>query len=555
MTAPLKIDHPDSVSWSDSADVVVVGFGGAGVAAALESVANGADTLAIDRFAGGGATAFSGGVIYAGATKYQRESGVNDTPDEMFKYLSAEGSAVSPETLRRYCEGSAADLAWLDEHGVPHGANAYFEKTSFPPHGYWIYYSGNEKLPEFSSQAKPAPRGHRVLVEGFGGALHFERLSASAKAKGVRLLLHAPVTRLVVDAAGTVHGVEVNALPQALWESHQKLYKQVSPWRPFNGDRAERAIAAGAKLESTVTERRLIRARRGVVLASGGFIYNLTTLRQYQPALADNYRNLLRLGSMGDDGSGMELGVSAGGTTTLMEHVCVARIIAPPIAFPRGIIVNAAGQRFVNEDAYAFIVGGAVAAQPGGGTAWLILEARDFWLGLKQSLFPGKGLFLLWGAPAVMNILLGGTRRARSLAALAAKCGIDNAGLQRTVGAYNEQARHGRPDALGKFPELTTPIAKGPYYAVNQSLGNRFAPAQAFTLGGLEVNEATGNVNRADGSAIKGLYAAGRVAIGLCSKGYMSGLSIADTVFSGRRAGREAARATAPPSHDSLGQA
>jgi 3-oxo-5alpha-steroid 4-dehydrogenase len=114
-------------------------------------------------------------------------------------------------------------------HGVPHGGNAFTDKTNFPPDGHWIYYSGNEKLPAFSSVAKPAPRGHRTLTSGFGGKLHFERLRASALARGVRLLQHSPVTRLVVDAGDRVIGVEVNALPESLWPRHTKLYRMVSP--------------------------------------------------------------------------------------------------------------------------------------------------------------------------------------------------------------------------------------------------------------------------------------------------------------------------------------
>ena len=538
---PLRVDNPDSIAWSDAADVIVVGFGGAGVAAALQAIESGASVLAIDRFEGGGATAYSGGVIYAGGTRYQRESGFDDTPEEMFKYLQAEGSAVGPETLRRFCEGSNADLEWLESHGVPHGGNAFTDKTNFPPDGHWIYYSGNEKLPAFSSVAKPAPRGHRTLTSGFGGKLHFERLRASALARGVKLLQHAPVTRLVVDAGDRVIGVEVNALPESLWARHTKLYRIVSPWRPFNGERAERAIAECATLERTSAERRLIRAHRGVALASGGFIYNLEALRAQHAALAENYRNLLRLGSMGDDGSGLALGQSVGGATDLMDRICVARIVAPPNVFPNGILVNETGRRFVNEDAYAFVVGAAVAAQPGSGKAWLILEGRDFWTGLRQSMFPGKGLFLLWGAPALINILFGGTRRARTLRDLARKCGVDPGGLEQCIAQYNAEAKAKRPDPLGKFPDLQRPIERGPYFAVNFSLSNRFAPAQAFTLGGLVVDEATGTVKRADGTTVKGLYAAGRVAVGLCSRGYMSGLSIADTVFSGRRAGREAA--------------
>ncbi len=68
-------------------------------------------------------------------------------------------------------------------------------------------------------------------------------------------------------------------------------------------------------------------------------------------------------------------------------------------------------------------------------------------------------------------------------------------------------------------------------------------PAPGLTLGGLQVNEKTGNVVNEKGEDIPGLYAAGRNAVGVCSNSYVSGLSIADCFFSGRRAGRNAAAA------------
>jgi 3-oxo-5alpha-steroid 4-dehydrogenase len=64
-----------------------------------------------------------------------------------------------------------------------------------------------------------------------------------------------------------------------------------------------------------------------------------------------------------------------------------------------------------------------------------------------------------------------------------------------------------------------------------------------LTRGGLVVAEDSGRVRRADGTTVPGLYAAGRSAVGLCSRSYVSGLSLADCVFSGRRAGRHAATA------------
>jgi len=82
--APLKLATTSNVEWSSESDVIVVGLGGAGVAAALQSIENGLSVIAIDRFEGGGATKASGGVIYAGGgTVAQKEAGVQDTPDNL----------------------------------------------------------------------------------------------------------------------------------------------------------------------------------------------------------------------------------------------------------------------------------------------------------------------------------------------------------------------------------------------------------------------------------------------------------------------------------------
>ncbi|MCP6330388.1 FAD-dependent oxidoreductase, partial [Klebsiella pneumoniae] len=76
------------IEWDDEADLLVVGFGGAGVCAALEARGQGVSVLALDRFAGGGATARSGGVVYAGGgTPQQAEAGIEDSPEAMFDYL------------------------------------------------------------------------------------------------------------------------------------------------------------------------------------------------------------------------------------------------------------------------------------------------------------------------------------------------------------------------------------------------------------------------------------------------------------------------------------
>jgi 3-oxo-5alpha-steroid 4-dehydrogenase len=147
-----------------------------------------------------------------------------------------------------------------------------------------------------------------------------------------------------------------------------------------------------------------------------------------------------------------------------------------------------------------------------------------------------------FGAPMLLNYLLGGTKRGRA-ARLARKTGIDAAALEATIAAHDAALASGAPDAVGKTEELRRPIGTGTLYAVNMAMANRHALTKFMTLGGLRVDEDSGAVVREDGSAIPGLYAAGMTAVGLHSNGYISGLSLGDGVFSGRRAARAAARA------------
>jgi 3-oxo-5alpha-steroid 4-dehydrogenase len=539
---PLTVTDPAQLEWSDAADVVVIGFGCAGASAAIEAREHRADVLVVDRFEGGGATAYSGGIYYAGNTPYQRAAGYDDDPEQMARYLAMEiGDAVREDTLRRFCAQSAENLQWLEAHGVPFNGKLFKGKTTFPPGDHYLYFSGNEKIERYSRHAKPAPRGHRIFGKGWTGKVLFAALADAARRLGVGFNPHARAQRLVLDSRGRVLGIEVVELPEAQRRDHQALYRRVDPMQPFGFDKAVRAIDECRALEAACGERRLIRARRGVVLATGGFAYNLDMLREHLPKYAEHAAALLRLGSMGCDGSGLQLARSAGAAVDKMQRLFAGRSIAPPFEQLRGIIVNRDGRRFINEDAYNATLGEAIANQPGS-SAWLILDGRTFWAVVRRLLPRGDGFFMTWYVPALLNILFGGTRRAPSMAALARKCGIDAAGLERELSDYNDAARSGRVDAHGKLADYVQPIAGRSYYALNMSMPNRYSFMLFFTLGGVKVDEDSGLVLKSDGTSIPGLYAAGRVAVGVCSNSYAcSGLSLADGVFSGRRAGRHCA--------------
>lgn len=95
---------------------------------------------------------------------------------------------------------------------------------------------------------------------------------------------------------------------------------------------------------------------------------------------------------------------------------------------------------------------------------------------------------------------------------------------------------------FGKNEKYIRALGAPPFYAINMNMvGNRWWPTPCMSLGGLQVDGATGSVLRGEGESIPGLYAAGRSAVGIVSNHYVSGLSLADAVFSGRKAGRSLA--------------
>jgi 3-oxo-5alpha-steroid 4-dehydrogenase len=119
---------------------------------------------------------------------------------------------------------------------------------------------------------------------------------------------------------------------------------------------------------------------------------------------------------------------------------------------------------------------------------------------------------------------------------------VSAAGLRETVEAYNEGITSGKGDPAHKAADMCAPITQGPFYGVDISVRPSLAYfVPGLTLGGLRVEGSTGLVLDESGTSIPGLYAAGRNAVGICSNSYVSGLALADCVFSGKRAGDHAA--------------
>jgi len=527
-------------AWDLEADVVVIGFGAAGACAALEASAAGAEVIVLDRFVGGGATALSGGVVYAGGgTIQQLQAGVQDTPEAMFGYLSHEvGDAVAPATLRDFCETSAGMIAWLSSKGVLFEGSLCPDKTSYPTNKHYLYYSGSER--SFAHLAAPAPRGHRAVGRGTSGKVLYSALADAVASAGVRVVRQTRAEGLITGEAGEVTGVacvSMRGAPGWARLGHRVLHRAGKKPFLYAGRLGRRMHSPVAWLESRYACPVRIRARHGVVLAAGGFAANRALMRMHASA----YRGGLALGTAADDGSAIHLGAAVGGATRFLDRVSCWRFITPPSALVRGVLVDRDGLRVCDESLYGAAIGEAM-VRSHERRAWLVVDQRI----VSQSWRELRGGLQWFQLLQAVYLLTRARTSADSLADAAIKAGVDPAGATATVASYNAAAAAGAPDPAGKPADVITSLGQPPYSLIDLSIRPRPAyPAPMLTLGGLVVDEDTGQVCRADGTPVARLYAAGRSAVGLCSNSYVSGLSLADCVYSGRRAGRHAAACAA----------
>lgn len=543
--APLRIGGDAAPTWADAADVVVIGLGGAGVCAALEALEAGASVIAIDRFSGGGATRMSGGVVYGGGgTAWQRQAGVDDDPDNMFRYLRMEvGDAVSEQTLRRFCETSREQVDWLEQHGVRFDGTPAPIKTSYPADGYYLYYSGNEAQADYAEVARPAQRGHRTFGKGLTGHLLFDALLRSALEKGLKLYRFSEARRFILSESGEIEGIEIrevdphSAAAHKLASINRKFGKSTTLLFPSI---ARKLVRQANRISDAQGAVKAIRVGKAAILTTGGFIHNRAMVRHYAPA----YSGAIALGGIGCDGSGLRLGQTMGAGAARLDNISAWRQFQPPAAFATGIVVDASGDRIIAEDSYGATVGHAI-AQSEGGKAYIIIDSVLRARALRQAMPGRKKLFRLQGAPALMGLFMS-TAKGRSLRELAGKCGMDPDRLAASVEHYNRAAAGLEETRYRKHPDFTGSIVKPPFYAIDISIDNKRYLCPSISLGGLVVDEHSGQVLGEGGAPIARLYAAGKTAKGISSHRYVSGISLADCVFSGRTAGRAAAGIGAP---------
>tara|TARA_Y100000385_G_C13060864_1_gene624331 strand:+ start:58 stop:1764 length:1707 start_codon:yes stop_codon:yes gene_type:complete len=543
--SPQIITDPNLFNWDDEADLVVAGLGGAGIAAANEALDQNLTVIGIDKANGGGATAKSGGIYYAGGgTPIQLAAGVKDSPENMFNYLIQEtANIVKESTLRKFCDTSAENTQWLMDNGVQFDSSYYKIKTSYPGAGYFLYHSDNSLVPSYMEKAEPAPRRHRGYEEGpfrpigVGGTIYYP-LKKSAVKKGLKIFSQTEARSLIISSEGRVVGMKVLMLPSGkLAKKHKSLTARGEMLQmllppSYPGSNLLQLIGGlfikrAQRIEQNHRQVKYIKAKMGVCLSTGGFIFNRSMVKEYAPKYYDG----MPLGTPNDQGSGIRLGQSVGGKTQHMDRVTAWRFLNPPLAFAQGIVVNKNGQRFCNEMVYGATLGDAM-CESNGGKAYLILDETLYKEAKKQA-----KLSLPFQRDMARMLMFFNAKKKANLIDLAKVYSLPTDMLSQEVEKYNEAARSDVPCEFGKASSDIKEL-NGPFYIMDISIDSKLAPLTTLTLGGLMVNEETGEVLNQENAEIKGLYAAGRTAVGVCSNIYVSGLSIADCIFSGRRIGQ-----------------
>src|SRR4051812_26858192 len=533
MTTPLPPRESESV------DVVVVGAGGAGMTAALAAAARGLDTVLLEKSSYfGGSTARSGGGVWIPNNYALRAAGQGDDPELSRLYLdSIVGDVVpkvrrdtyldrGPEVLDFIKERTPLRFTWVPQYAdyhpeAPGGRAAGRSAEPIPMDARFL----GEELDRLHPQYTKAP-ANLIVTQA-----DYRKISLGLRTvRGPLTMLKVLVRRVV----SLVRGQKMFAMGNAIAIGLRKGLMDAEVPVRYDTELLDLVLEDGRVVGVRVRRdgaEVVVRARRGVILGSGGFEKNLEMREKYQPQPTSVDWTT---GSQFNTGGGVLAGIAAGAQVDLMDDAWWGPTIPLPSGpwfclaernLPGSIIVNQAGRRFMNEalpyvEAVHEIYRGEATGVPHV-PAWMVLDQRYrnryLFAGLspRQS-FPGR-----W----YKN---GTVRKAATLEELAEQIGVPPGALTETVDRFNGYASSGVDEdfhrgesAYDKYysdptvkpnPSLHT-IDQGPFYAV------KIVPGDLGTKGGLVTDEKA-RVLRPDGSVIKGLYAAGNVSSAVMGNTY-----------------------------------
>lgn len=555
-----------------SCDVLVVGSGAGGLATAVTAAKHGLDVVVIEKEpVFGGTTAFSGGVLWVPGN---RHCGANDNRDEARRYMMEEtGNFYDAAAVEAYLETGPEMLDWFErETSVAFVPTLYPDYHPDVPGGVDVGRSVLAAPFDTSALGKDMKRLRPPLSTiTFMGMMfnssnadikHFFNATKSLKSflyVSKRLALHfSEVLRYGRGANVTSGNALAARLAKSCFDLNIPIHTECPATKLISGPDG----VTGAEIKTpdgpvTVT------ARKGVVLAAGGFAQDTDRIRKAYPHLKRGGEHFTPVPE-GNTGDGIDLGEAAGGkfdvqfpnTSAWMPVSKVPTGNGSFTAFPHlldrykpGIVaVLKSGARFTNESESYHDVGAALMAACEGESetaCWLIADQtamRKYGLGFAK---PAP-------VPTALYTRSGYLKKGRTLAELAEACGIDPKGLERHIAAYNEGARQGEDPAFRRGstafnryladPEVTpnpcvAPLETGPFYAVKIVMGD------LGTFDGFETT-VEGQVLDREGSAIPGLFAVGNDRASIMGGNYPgAGITLGPAMTFGYITGRHLAGA------------
>ncbi|HJC28101.1 MAG TPA: 3-oxosteroid 1-dehydrogenase [Candidatus Dietzia intestinipullorum] len=518
-------------------DVVVVGSGAAGMTAALAAAKKGLSVVVVEKAPHyGGSTARSGGGVWIPGNSVLRRDGVLDTPEAARTYLeSIIGDVVDPERINTYLDRgpevfdfllahSPLDMEWVKDYSdyYPEAPGGRLGGRSVEPKPFDLNQLGPEADKLEPGYAK-APANMVVMQSDYRWLNLLQRPHTKGIRRSIRVAARMFLAKARKQNSVGMGRALIAALRKGLLDAGVPVWLET----PMTG-----LVTEGSGVDEKVVgitvardgEEQTLRARRGVVMGSGGFEHNQEMRDKYQ---RQPIPTSWTVGAAANTGEGIEYMEKAGAALSLMEDAWWG----PSILLPRGpwfalaerslpcsFMVNSRGERFMNEslpyvEAGHRMYGGKYGQGEGPGEnvpAWIVFDQeyknRYLFAGLqaKQPL-PRKWL-------ETENF-----HKADTLAELAELIDVPAEALQKTADRFNGFAANGRDedfdrgasgydhyygDPTNKPNPSLGPVTKAPFYAV------KMVPGDLGTKGGVNT-DVRGRVLREDGSVIEGLYASG----------------------------------------------
>lgn len=519
-----------SEQWHLQADVVVLGSGGAAMTAAIAAHDFGAPEVVILERSGmvGGTTAMSGGMLWIPNNPYQVQAGIPDSEDDIVAYLDALApGALDPETLSAFLESGPEMIRYFMEK-TPVRFHAYPDFPDYQPYLPGAKPDGGrsldneafsfEQLGKWATRVNPTKMAYPVrgsLMEAINGTLDEATLAERERGDycGLGQALAGSLFKAVLD----------RGIPVEFEKRARRLVK-------------EDGRVVGVVAEDADGRDFRVRARRGVIIATGGFEWNQALVKTF---LRGPMTGPVSVPENEGDGllMAMEAGVQLGNMQnafwqqSVLEAKPQHRDAKPNYllgsderARPGAILVNRAGKRFVNEAANYNAMGKAVLAFDAGTHDYANLP---YWLIIDQRYKDKYPTFTSPpGGPIPPYMIQAGT-----LEELAGKAGIDPQGLVATIERFNAMVRNGHDDDFNRGdnsydnfymwgdPDFEPPyrtlglIDRAPFYAVKMESG------ALGTAGGPKTNGDAQVLDWND-DPIPGLYAAGNAMAAVLGEGY-----------------------------------